>query len=41
MDANMLVLLTYRQTFTMDMMLRSLNIELAKIGYDKQSQRWT
>lgn len=28
------------QTFTMDMMLRSLNIDLAVIGYDKGSQRW-
>ncbi|KAF2721351.1 hypothetical protein K431DRAFT_247335 [Polychaeton citri CBS 116435] len=26
--------------FTMDMMLRSLNIELDVIGYDKQAQRW-
>lgn len=29
------------QTFTMDMMLRSLNIDLALIGYDKETQRWT
>jgi len=29
------------QTFTMDMMLRSLNIELKVIGYDKRGQRWT
>lgn len=28
------------QAFTMDMMLRSLNIELKVIGYDKHSQRW-
>lgn len=28
------------QAFTMDMMLRSLNIELQIIGYDKQAQRW-
>ncbi|KAK3627545.1 hypothetical protein LTR56_019129 [Elasticomyces elasticus] len=28
-------------TFTMDMMLRSLNIELKVIGYDKRAQRWT
>ncbi|KAI5367270.1 hypothetical protein Slin14017_G023060 [Septoria linicola] len=27
-------------TFTMDMMLRSLNIELNVIGYDKQLQKW-
>lgn len=26
--------------FTMDMMLRSLNIELNVIGYDKEAQRW-
>ena len=29
------------QTFTMDMMLRSLNIDMAVIGYDKQMQKWT
>ncbi|RMY16684.1 hypothetical protein D0868_00190, partial [Hortaea werneckii] len=28
-------------SFTMDMMLRSLNIELDVIGYDKSAQRWT
>lgn len=28
------------QAFTMDMMLRSLNIELKLIGYDKDAQRW-
>ena len=28
------------QTFTMDMMLRSLHIELKVIGYDKVAQRW-
>ncbi|KAK3705084.1 hypothetical protein LTR37_013451 [Vermiconidia calcicola] len=28
-------------TFTIDMMLRSLNIELNVIGYDKVAQRWT
>ncbi|EME46416.1 hypothetical protein DOTSEDRAFT_51904 [Dothistroma septosporum NZE10] len=28
-------------TFTMDMMLRSLNIELSVIGYDKETQKWT
>ncbi|KAK4626219.1 uncharacterized protein CLAFUR5_12081 [Fulvia fulva] len=27
-------------TFTMDMMLRSLNIELGVIGYDKETQKW-
>ncbi|PPJ55178.1 hypothetical protein CBER1_05427 [Cercospora berteroae] len=27
-------------TFTMDMMLRSLNIDLSVIGYDKQLQKW-
>ncbi|KAI9873345.1 MAG: hypothetical protein M1830_000514 [Pleopsidium flavum] len=27
-------------TFTMDMMLRSLNVELDVIGFDKESQRW-
>ena len=26
--------------FTMDMMLKSLNIELDVIGYDKEMQRW-
>jgi hypothetical protein len=30
----------FTQAFTMDMMLRSLNIELDKIGYDKHAQRW-
>lgn len=33
--------LTSPQSFTMDMMLRSLNIELDVIGYDKAAQRWT
>ena len=28
------------QSFTVDMMLRSLNIELDVIGYDKNGQRW-
>ncbi|KAK5013205.1 hypothetical protein BJ546DRAFT_856111 [Cryomyces antarcticus] len=28
-------------TFTMDMMLRSLNIELDVIGYDREQQRWS
>lgn len=27
-------------SFTMDMMLKQLNIELDVIGYDKASQRW-
>jgi len=26
--------------FTMDMMLKSLNIELDVIGFDKKEQRW-
>lgn len=29
-----------RQTFTMDMMLKSLNIELGVIGFDAENQRW-
>ena len=33
-------LLTALQTFTMDMMLRSMNIDLDVIGYDKENQRW-
>lgn len=33
-------LISPAKTFTMDMMLRSLNIKLDVIGYDKQSQRW-
>jgi len=32
--------LIYCQSFTMDMMLRSLNVDLKVIGYDKASQRW-
>jgi Swi5-dependent recombination DNA repair protein 1 len=28
------------QEFTMAMMLRTLNVDLAIIGYDKQEQRW-
>ena len=28
------------QGFTMDMMLRSLNIDLELIGFDKEGQRW-
>jgi Swi5-dependent recombination DNA repair protein 1 len=29
-----------RQSFTMDMMLKTLNIDLKLIGYDKEAQRW-
>ena len=32
--------ITVQQAFTMDMMLRSVNIELDVIGYDKVAQRW-
>ena len=28
------------ESFTMDMMLKQLNVELEVIGYDKASQRW-
>jgi hypothetical protein len=28
------------QSFTMGMMLASLNIELGVLGYDKENQRW-
>ncbi|KAI7082165.1 hypothetical protein KC356_g8584 [Hortaea werneckii] len=35
------LMLMRSQSFTMDMMLRSLNIELDVIGYDKSAQRWT
>lgn len=35
-----ITLLTSVQNFTMDMMLRSLNIDLDVIGYDKESQKW-
>ena len=28
------------QGFTMDMMLKSLNIDLDLIGYDREMQRW-
>ena len=31
----------YKQTFTMDMMLKQLNVELDIIGYDVEMQRWT
>lgn len=27
-------------SFTMDMMLKTLNIDLALIGYNKEAQRW-
>ena len=30
----------YWQTFTMEMMLRSLHIDLKFIGYDKVEQKW-
>lgn len=35
-----IALLTLVQNFTMDMMLRSLNIDLDVIGYDKELQKW-
>ncbi len=28
------------QNFTIDMMLRSLNIDIDVIGYDKETQKW-
>jgi Swi5-dependent recombination DNA repair protein 1 len=28
------------QSFTMDMMLKTLNIDLKLIGYNKEAQRW-
>lgn len=28
------------QSFTMDMMLKTLNIDLQLIGYNKEAQRW-
>lgn len=28
------------QTFTMDLMLKSLNVDLKDIGFDKELQRW-
>ncbi|KAL9620443.1 MAG: hypothetical protein Q9160_005028 [Pyrenula sp. 1 TL-2023] len=31
---------SFHQAFTMDMMLKSLNIDLHLIGYDKENQRW-
>jgi Swi5-dependent recombination DNA repair protein 1 len=33
-------ILTSLQSFTIDMMLQSLNIDLDVIGYDKEGQRW-
>jgi Swi5-dependent recombination DNA repair protein 1 len=30
----------YLQSFTMDMMLKTLNIDLKLIGYNKEAQRW-
>jgi Swi5-dependent recombination DNA repair protein 1 len=29
-----------QQSFTMDMMLKTLNIDIKLIGYDKEGQRW-
>jgi hypothetical protein len=29
-----------KQSFTMDMMLKTLNIDLQLIGYSKEAQRW-
>lgn len=34
------VVLMLSQSFTMDMMLKMMNIELSLIGYDKKRQRW-
>jgi Swi5-dependent recombination DNA repair protein 1 len=34
------LLVSIGQTFTMDMMLKGLNVELDVIGYDKENQRW-
>jgi hypothetical protein len=34
------VMLIVSQSFTMDMMLKMMNIELSLIGYDKKRQRW-
>jgi hypothetical protein len=34
------MLTAFSQTFTMDMMLRSLNIDLNMVGFDKVNQRW-
>jgi hypothetical protein len=28
------------QSFTMDVMLTSLNIDLAVLGYDRENERW-
>jgi len=33
-------MLTLKQSFTMDMMLKTLNIDLKLIGYNKEAQRW-
>jgi hypothetical protein len=33
-------MLTIEQSFTMDMMLKMMNIDLQLIGYDKKQQRW-
>jgi uncharacterized protein with PIN domain len=34
------MLTQYAQEFTMDIMLKTLNIDLKMIGYDKSTQRW-
>lgn len=34
------LLIILPQSFTMDMMLKTLNIDLRLIGYDKEGQRW-
>jgi len=34
------MILTLMQSFTMDMMLKTLNIDLKLIGYNKEAQRW-
>lgn len=30
----------YTQSFTMDMMLKTMNIDLELIGYDRRRQMW-
>jgi Swi5-dependent recombination DNA repair protein 1 len=34
------MLTPYAQEFTMDIMLKMLNIDLKMIGYDKSTQQW-
>jgi uncharacterized protein with PIN domain len=34
------MVLILEQSFTMDMMLKTLNIDLKLIGYNKEAQRW-